>query len=224
VNASQQLILNFEHRPAQGGEDFLVSDCNRAAVDWIDAWPRWPAPALVIVGPAGSGKSHLAAVFAAKSGARYIRPDGFETAAASVDQEMVVEDIDSLLDPRSEEPLLHLYNAAKEAGQRILFTASSLPSRWQVRLPDLRSRMNAALAVEIGAPEDTLISALLVKMFADRQVQVSSDAIAYTVSRMERSFLAARQIVEKADQLALAEKKRITVGVMKQVLEMLGET
>ncbi|NQW00666.1 MAG: DNA replication protein [Rhodospirillales bacterium] len=223
MNEERQLTLQFEHRPALSGEDFLVSDCNRAAVDWIDAWPEWPAPALVIIGPPGSGKSHLAAVFATKSGAREILPDSFESAAPSVDYEIVIEDIDASLNAGHEEPLLHLYNSAKESGHRILFTAATPPVRWKVGLPDLRSRLNAALTVEIGPPEDTLIAALLVKMFADRQVQVSTDAITYTVSRMERSFFAARQIVDKADQMAMAEKKRITVPLMKQVLKTLGD-
>lgn len=223
MSEEQQLILNFEHRPALGGEDFLVSECNRAAIDWIDIWPDWSAPALVIVGPNGSGKSHLAEVFATKSKGLHIHPDSYESIARSVDKELIIEDIDSILCSAYEEPLLHLYNAANESGHRMLFTATVPPVRWDVKLPDLRSRLNAALTVEIGPPEDSLIAALLVKMFADRQVQVSSEVIAYTVSRMERSFLAAQQVVERADQMALAEKKRITVSLMKLVLEERGE-
>ena len=225
--ADRQLTLEFEHRTSQSGEDFLVADCNRQAIDWIDAWPHWPAPALVIVGAAGSGKSHLAAVFAAHSGARLINANEFEQAAFDVANDLIIEDVDRILSPDLEQPLLHVYNAAKEASHRILMTAATPPARWGGTLPDLRSRMNAAISVEIGPPEDTLITALLVKMFADRQVHVSSDVITYAASRMERSFLAARQIVEHADRLALATKKKITVPLIKQVLENLenaGET
>lgn len=222
MNESQQLILDFDHRPALSGEDFLVSDCNRAAIDWIDSWPDWPAPALVIIGPHGSGKSHLAEVFAAKTQGQKILPDAYEAVAKSANHELIIEDVDTSLRAAHEEPLLHLYNAANESGHRILLTSMVPPARMDVKLPDLRSRLNAALTVEIGPPEDTLIAALLVKMFADRQVQVSNEVIVYTVSRMERSFFAARQIVEQADQLALAEKKRISVSLIKRVLEDIG--
>ena len=220
--ADRQLTLDFEHRPALTGEDFLVADCNREAIDWIDAWPEWPAPALVIVGPPGSGKSHLAAVFAAQSHAVQITSDDFEETASHVVQDLIIEDLDRILTPDCEEPLFHLYNAAKENAHRLLLTATTPPGRWDIHLPDLRSRINAAITVKIGAPDDSLISALLVKMFADRQVQVSSEVISYAASRMERSFLAARQIVELTDRLALVEKKRITVPLMKRVLENLN--
>lgn len=223
MNADRQLVLDFEHRPALTGDDFLVSNCNREAIDWIDAWPNWPSPALVIVGPPGAGKSHLAAVFANCSNALQVLEEEFNEAASNVELDLIVEDVDIVLTKGNEEPLLHLYNAAKESGHRILLTAKTPPVRWGIQLPDLRSRMNAALTVEIGPPEDSLIAALLVKMFADRQVQVSHDVITYTLSRMERSFLAARQIVENADKLALAEKKRITVPLIKRVLESLEQ-
>ncbi len=223
MNGEQQLILNFDHRVALTGEDFLVSSCNREAIEWIDRWPDWPASTLVIVGPSGSGKSHLSAVFAVKSGARLLVPDEFETAAAAIRSDVIVEDVEGLLDTTYEEPLLHLYNSAKEAGFRMLLTAQTAPARWGVKLPDLRSRLNAALTVEIGPPEDTLIAALLVKMFRDRQVQVSDDVIAYAVSRMERSFYAARELVRAADTLALREGKGVTVPLMKRVLERLEE-
>lgn len=219
MNTEHQLTLNFDHRVALTGEDFLVSECNREAIEWIDAWPAWPAPALVIVGPAGSGKSHISAVFAVKTGARLVAADGLEFAAAQVDSDVIIEDVETILDSQHEEPLLHLYNAVQEAGFRLLMTAQEAPTRWGVQLPDLRSRLNAAMTVEIGPPEDTLISALLVKLFMDRQLNVTSDVIAYTVSRMERSFLAARQIVSAADELALAEKKGVTIPLMKRVLE-----
>ncbi len=219
MNTDRQLVLDFEHRPSLTGDDFLVSDCNREAIDWIDSWPDWPSPALVIIGAPGAGKSHLAAVFAGRSNALQVTADAFSEAASDVEEDLVVEDVDQVLAEAYEEPLLHLYNAAKESGHRLLLTARTPPVRWGIKLADLRSRMNAALTVEIGPPEDSLIAALLVKMFADRQVQVSHDVISYAISRMERSFPAARLVVEKADELALREKKRITVPLIKRVLE-----
>ena len=222
--ADRQLTMEFEHRSSQSGEDFLVADCNNEAIDWIDTWPNWPAPALVIVGAAGAGKSHLAAVFAAHSGAQFINANEFSSIAFDIANDLIIEDVDRILSLELEQPLLHVYNAAKEASHRILMTAATPPARWGIALPDLRSRMNATISVGIGPPEDTLIRALLVKMFADRQVQVSSDVITYAASRMERSFLAARQIVDHADRLALATKKKITVPLIKQVLENLENT
>jgi chromosomal replication initiation ATPase DnaA len=100
-------------------------------------------------------------------------------------------------------------------------TSHSPPAQWRITLPDLRSRLNAAISVKIGLPDDSLIAALLVKIFADRQVQVSSDVIIYAASRMERSFLAVQQVVENADHLALTTKKKITVNLMKEVLKNL---
>ena len=219
MNADNQLTLDFEHRTALSGEDFLVADCNREAISWIDIWPKWPTPALIIFGPAGSGKSHLAAVFSAYSGAKKITANEFDCAASNVVSDLIIEDVDGILSSDHEEALLHVYNAVKEASHRVLITATAPPTRWGITLPDLRSRMNSAISVEIGPPEDSLIVALLVKIFADRQVQVSSEVIIYAASRMERSFLAVQQIVENADRMALASKKKITVTLMKQVLK-----
>jgi chromosomal replication initiation ATPase DnaA len=221
VIKGRQLIFDFEHRTALGREDFLVADCNRKAINWIDAWPNWPIPVLVIFGPTGSGKSHLAAVFESHSGAQKITINEFDYTGSNVACDLIIEDVDRILRTDQEETLLHVYNSTKEASRRILMTATTPPARWGVALPDLRSRMNAAISVEIGPPEDSLIMALLVKIFSDRQVQVSSDVIMYAASRMERSFLAVQQIVENADRLALATKQKITVSLMKQVLKNL---
>ena len=221
MTKDSQLILDFEHRVALSGEDFLVANCNRDAINWIDAWPNWSAPALVVFGPTRSGKSHLAAVFQSYSDAQRVTVNEFGSATSNVNHDLIIEDVDSILSSDHEVSLFHLYNAAKEASHRILMTSNSPPARWGITLPDLRSRMNAAISVKIGLPDDTLITALLVKIFADRQVQVSSDVIIYAASRMERSFLAVQQIVENADRMALASKKKITVTLMKQVLENL---
>ncbi len=223
MNLKRQLILNFEHRVALTGDDFLVSDSNREAVEWIDIWPNWPAPALVIIGPPGSGKTHLAAVFAIKSNARLVSLDELETIAANLSQDVIVEDMAGGLSAEHEESFLHLYNVVKEAGHRMLITSRLAPGRWPMALPDLRSRLHAALTVEIGPPADTLISALLVKMFVDRQVHVSDDAIGYAVSRMERSFLAIRKLVATTDQLALREQKRITIALIKRALQIIEQ-
>jgi len=224
VSAPAQLPLDLGHRTAMGAEDFLVAPCNRDAVAWLDRWPDWPATALAVYGPAGCGKTHLTHVWQARSGATVVDrtaltvatvPDLLGEASACV-----VEDTDRGVD---EEALLHLYNMLAERGGHLLLTATVPPSRWRIRLPDLASRLGAAVAVEVGAPDDSLIGAVLVKQFADRQLRVEAAVPAFLLARMERSFAAARRIVAALDEAALAEKRGITVKLAGEVLRRLED-
>ena len=223
MNQPSQLALDFDHRPALGGDDFLVAPPNAEAVGWLDAWPDWPGPALVIFGPAGSGKTHLAHVFRSKSGARPVTADGLagDDAPALLGdaRACLVEDAEDAVARGLEEPLLHLYNHAHESGRHIMLTAKQPPARWEIRLGDLASRLNTAAQAGIGAPDDALITAVLVKQFADRQLKVDEDVISYILTRMERSFDAARRMVGAIDDLALEERRNITVPLVRQVLE-----
>lgn len=220
----RQLPLEFDHRPAFSDEDFLVAPCNRESVDWIDRWPQWPAPALTVHGPAGCGKTHLARVFMAKiggkSGAVEITPESLKDKEPSVLlgdlRACVVEDADSLR--HLEEPLLHLYNTLQETGGHMLLTASAPPAHWDISLADLRSRLVAAPATGIGSPDDALIAAVLVKLFADRQLKVDAEVVTFMLARMERSFEAARGLVGAIDEAALAHRRNITVPLVSQVL------
>ncbi len=216
-----QLALDFDHRPALTGEDFLVAPPNAEAVAWLDRWPGWPGPALVVHGPPGCGKTHLAMVFMSLSGGRLVAPDQLRTddppdifgdAPA-----LVLDDAQSFLG--QEEALLHLYNTALETGRHMMLTSDSPPSRWTVRLADLGSRLNSASSVGIGEPDDALISAVLVKLFADRQLKVEEGVIGYMLTRMERSFEAARRLVEAVDAKALAERRNITVKLVSSVMQ-----
>ena len=218
MTGPRQLPLAFEHRSALRGDDFLVADCNRAAVGWIDRWPDWPGPALALHGPAGSGKSHLAAVFREKTGAFPLHPDGVGAGPDSAPA-WVIDGVRELLSAVGDEALLHFYNAAVEQGGYLLLIDREPPSRWQVALADLRSRLNAASAVDIGPPDDPLLAAVLVKLFADRQLKISSSVIDYVLPRMERSFAAAGDLVEKLDRLALAERREITVPLARRVFD-----
>jgi len=169
-----QLTLDFEHRPALGGEDFLVAPPNAEAVRWLDAWPDWPGTALVLSGPAGSGKTHLAQVFQAMSRACVVSaPDLRESQPPSYLGDApaaIVENADGLIGEGGlEEPLLHLFNVLKETDRQLLMTAKQPPARWGIGLRDLSSRLNAASQASIGAPDDALIAAVLVKQFQDRQ-------------------------------------------------------
>lgn len=223
MTAARQLSLAFGHAPRLAGEDFLIAPCNADAVAWIERWPDWPAPVLVLHGPAGCGKTHLGRILVVRAGAPLVTAaslageDAARLAAAPV---CVVEDADRVAgDGAAEEVLLHLLNLVAEGGGHALVTARAAPPRWALGLADLASRLNAAPAVAVGAPDDALMAALLVKMFGDRQLRVDADVVPYLVQRMERSFAAARQLVVALDAMALAERRNITVPLARRVLE-----
>lgn len=219
----QQLTLDLGHRSALGRDDFLIADSNRDAVSWIDLWPEWPAPALVLYGPAACGKTHLAAVWSAQAKAAAINPaelcrESADTLFARGDH-LLIDPVDPWIGDRdAETTLFHLYNLAKEHNHTLLLTMRVPPVRLSFAIPDLASRLRAAPGVAIHAPDETLLGVVLVKMFADRQIQIGEDILNYLLLRMERSFAAARDLVEKTDQLALAEKKPVSLSLVRHVL------
>lgn len=217
-----QLTFDFPLRPALGAEDFLVAPPNADAVAWIDKWPDWPGPLLVVFGPKGCGKTHLARVFMNKTGAVLITPamlaETDPMTALGDHAACVVEEADAWAGGASETDLFHLYNSVKEAGRHMMMTASAPPARWPVALPDLRSRLNTGITAGIGAPDDALIGAVLVKLFADRQLSVDADVVRFLLPRMERSFAAVLAAVEALDGAALAEKRAVTVPLVRRVL------
>ena len=214
---AKQLALNLRHRAAMGREDFLITPSNGDAVAWVDKWPDWPGPALVLVGPAGCGKTHLGQVWRKQAGAAIFDPAGRDVLART-DAPVFV---DATNDPGYDEDIFHLFNAAAAAGTHLLFATRTPPARWQGRLPDLQSRLCAAPNIQIHAPDETLIAAVMVKMFADQQMDVGADVLAYLVSRMDRSFEAARVLVARLNNESLAAKRGITVPLARDVLETL---
>ena len=225
-----QLTLRFEHRPALGREDFIVTPSNDAAVAWIDLWPEWPGPVSALYGPPGSGKSHLAQVWRESSAAREVAaaemadreaPDliGDETA-------LLIDDLETVLSGSHEaqRTFFHVLNLAKEGACSLLLAGKNPPARWTVALDDLRSRLRAVPAVALAAPDDDLMAALLFKLFADRQLAIAPAVVSYITLRMERSFGAARALVARLDNLSLAERRDITVPLVKRVLESDGAT
>lgn len=217
-----QLALDLGLRPALGEADFLVAACNQQAIQWLDRWPNWPAPALTVHGPAGCGKTHLARVFAARSGAPVILAADLTTdqvpAQLGAAHAAVVDDADRA----GAEALLHLYNVLAERQGHLLLTAQTPPARWPDLLPDLRSRLAAAPAVAVEAPDEALLAALLVKLFADRQVAVGDEVVLFLARQIERSFEAARRVVAELDAAALRQQRGITIPLARGILGLRG--
>lgn len=216
---TNQLLLQFSHRPALDREDFWVSASNQQAVAWIDQFPNWPAPGLIIVGSVGSGKTHLAQVWQKKTGAIVWDKNQSPDDQVQKNKYIVIDNITPITNP---ENILHLYNLIAAEQGSLLITAPTPPAQWNIKLADLSSRLLALPVVEITPPDDQLLSALLIKLADDRQISLSPEIIQYVLPRMERSFLAAQNLIEKLDHLSLAEKRNITVPVARAVLEAMA--
>jgi chromosomal replication initiation ATPase DnaA len=215
----RQLAFDLPNVTAMTRADFFVAPSNVVALQVVEGWQDWPGRKLVLAGPEGSGKTHLAQVWAELAGAVVI--DGPHLAdvdlAPLAGQNVVVEDADRL-PANAEAALFHLHNIVTEGGA-LLLTAKSPPRDWGLGLPDLISRMQAAPLARLEAPDDALLAAVLVKLFADRQVAVPPNVIPYLVSRMPRSIGAARALVMALDAQALAEGRPITRPLAGEVLD-----
>ncbi len=220
-----QLAFDLGQRPARDREDFLVTPSNEVAVAWIDRWPDWPGPALALHGPPGCGRTHLLHVWLSASGAVAIDPRDLDRTPPpgllGTARAVALDDLDGALprSPAREEALLHLYNLVAERRGHLLITGREAPGRWPVALPDLASRLGAAQAVALGPPGDALLEALLVKLFADRQIAVAPEVIRFLSARMERSAAAAQALVEALDRRALETGRAVTVPLAREVLK-----
>ena len=220
--APEQLVLDLGHRPALGAEDFLVGHSNAAAVALIDAWPDWPAPSAVVIGPPRSGKTHLAHVWQVQSGASIV--SAADLSDATVEQlesigALVVEDLDAGI--ACERTLFHLLNLSREHRAGLLLTSAVPPGDLAVTLPALRSRLRAAAMVSIAAPDDGLLRAVLVKHFADRQLIVDPNVIAWLLRNMDRTMADAARVVEAIDRLALSSHRKVTRALAADALARL---
>jgi chromosomal replication initiation ATPase DnaA len=215
----RQLALALDHAVSFAREDFLSGPSNATALALLDGWPDWPARAVVLIGPEGSGKSHLAAIWALEAGARFLAARALGEASLPAELAtgaLVVEDIAAgAFDERA---LFHLLNLAREERAYLLLTARTAPAGWVVGIPDLASRLKALPAVVVTAPDDALLRAVLVKLFADRQLAVDESLIGYVAKRIERSFAAARQVVSDLDREAMRQQRPLTRVLAAEVL------
>lgn len=220
---ARQLVLDLPVETSHAAVDFLVGPANRAAHDYLARWPDWPVGIALLEGPRGSGKSHLAAIWAGRAAARRLPADAVtddELPGLTGDRALVVEDIDR--HRPSEAALFHLVNATREAGGSLLLTSTVPPDRLGLATPDLLSRLRLAPSLRLGAPDDALLRAVVVKLFADRQVAVDPAVVDYLVARMERSFARAGEIVAALDAEALRRRRAVTRPIAAELFKDLG--
>jgi chromosomal replication initiation ATPase DnaA len=215
----RQLAFALDHAESFAREDFLSGPSNATALALVETWPDWPARAVVLVGPAGSGKSHLASIWAKEAGARFLSARALAEAslpAALATGALVVEDLaPGAFDERA---LFHLINLAREEAAHLLLTAATPPAGWPVAIRDLASRLKALPVVALAPPDDDLLRAVLVKLFADRQLAVDEQLVGYVVRRIERSFAAARAVVARLDAEAMQRQRPLTRALAAEVL------
>lgn len=218
----RQLPLDLGHGVGHSRDDLIVSRANAEAVALVDGWPDWPAPVVVLAGPSGAGKTHLAAIWREAADAMSIRASAVSGAAALLgDRPALIDDVDA--GPIDEQGLFHLINTVRGAGSHLLLTARRFPSAWGVALPDLASRLKAAATIEIHEPDDLLLAGVLTKLFADRQVEVEPHVVHYLVRRIERSLATAMRVVERLDRAALEQQTRITRALAADVVGAMDE-
>ena len=223
---AEQLVFDLPVRAALAREDFFVAPANSAALAAIEGWKDWAGGKLVLTGPAASGKTHLAHVWAAMAGAQVVPATGLaarDIPELAAHHRVAVEDAPSIAgNPEEEAALFHLHNLTLAEGGSLLLTGTGAPNTWNIALPDLASRIAGTGMVALAAPDDALLAALLMKQFADRQLSVSPRLLPYLIRRMERSFDGARDLVARLDQQALAEGRRITLDLAAKVLDNQG--
>ena len=209
ADMAHQLAFDLPADVRLGAEDFFVSDANEQAFAMVLAPQAWPNGKLALIGPPGSGKTHLARVFAAQSDATVMMASHADPDAPLPVGPLVVEDCDAL-PAECEEWLFHAHNHLAQLGAPLLVTGKTAPARWGIALPDLASRLTAATTVTITTPDAPLLTAVLLKHFQDRQLAPTPNAIAYLIKHLPRSFEAVRHIVETLDREALAQSKALT--------------
>lgn len=219
---SKQLNLTLPVRTALGRDDFFVSPANAMALGLVESWPNWPGGKLLLSGPAGAGKTHLTHVWAARSGAGIVsaRDLGQADIPTLAGGPVAVEDVPEIAGgDAAQTALFHLHNLVLAEGHSLLLTGHGDPKHWGLTLPDLKSRMQGTTVATLDEPDDTLLAVVLAKLFNDRQLMPHPDVIPYLIGRMDRSFDAARQIVEQLDTLSLSEQRPLTRALARRMFD-----
>ena len=221
---SHQLSFDLPARAASGADDFFLSGANRIAFRQVTHDAAWPQGKLALIGPQGSGKSHLVRIWQSGCDALVLPAGDLPgTDLPPTGRSVAVEDADRLT-PAAEVPLFHLHNHVLAGGGRLLLTARQAPADWPVALPDLASRLLATALARIDDPDDALLSALLTKLFADRQLSPGPGLLPYLVARLERSYAAAQAMVAALDAAALAKGREISRALAREVLDKIAAT
>lgn len=223
MTGSSQLVFDLDLPPHYGRDDFLPAPPNAVALQTVEAWPAWPDPLLLLIGARGSGKSHLASIWAARAGAEIVSAAELATAgpfALAERPALVIEDADAI--GEAEAALFHLINLARERKAGLLLTAQQRPELWGLKTADLLSRLRLAPAVELGLPDDALLTAVLVKLFSDRQLIVEAAVVDYIALHIDRSLDRARQVVALIDREALARGRKVSRATARDVLQRLS--
>jgi chromosomal replication initiation ATPase DnaA len=217
---NRQFRLKLDRTETFRREDFAVSPSNAEAVKAVDAWPAWHGGALALIGSEGSGKSHLAAIWAATAKAAVIPAKGRVDLGALRGRPVLYEDADRDR-TRRDEILFHLFNMAAHAdtGGGLLITGRSLPSGWSAALPDLRSRLNAVTVAQLEEPDDAILESMLRKFFRERNIRPTEDVFPYLLRRIERSAPKAREVVQRLDEAADADGRAVSRALARQILE-----
>ena len=217
-----QLPLDLPTRTALGRDDFFVSPSNAVALASLDNWQNWPNRKMVLTGPKGAGKTHLTHVWAEATDAQIVSASALATLDISklAHSNLAVEDVQSIAGiAQLEEALFHTHNLVLAEGRHLLLTSKDAPSRWQLCLPDLKSRMEGTNVAALDEPDDSLLAAMLTKLVADRQLVPSPEAVTYLLRSMERSAAEAVRIVALMDRRALSEGRKISRKLALEVLQ-----
>lgn len=217
----EQLVFNLPVRHALGRNDFFISPSNSSAVNALDNWQDWPLRKMILIGKIGSGKTHLAQIWAQSANATIIPHQ--DLLAKNIDMlaqnNICVEDVSNIKDNETENLLFHLHNRIYENGKTLLLTGRMTPNTWNITLPDLKSRLFAAGLTKLENPDDALLTAVIIKQFEDRQITIEPRVLNYLLSRIERSFEFVTLLVQKLDETALIKRKPITLRLAANVLD-----
>ena len=231
MKETSQIAFKFSPHPYLGRDDFMVSKCNFEAFHIIDCWPDWPFFAICLYRPTGCGKTHLGQIFSDKISVATNYPYKIPSIKAQNIQLdtphnlfkkhkcLIVENLSSDI---NQEAIFHLYNLYRNEGGNILFTSEQAPARMDITLPDLRSRLNIIPSIEIHEPDDDMLSALIIKLFTDRQLIISPEILEYMIKNMHRSFYFCNKLVEEIDNISLSRKRAITINIVKEAINVLN--